>query len=208
MTAFLQGILMGLAITISFGPGFMALFQTSIVRGIRAGFVLATGILISDLVLIGISYFGVSRLFHPQYTIIFGVVASLILVITGGISLIRKPQVDLEHPRQIIKVGNSLIILLIRGFLLNIVNPFSLIFWIGIMGIAVENYGMNQPGFFIFFTGLILTAFTSDLGKCYLSGRLRRILTHKIILILSNIMGMALITIGIFIFCKVLFFPG
>ena len=206
MGAFLQGILMGLAITMSFGPGFMALFQTSIVRGFRAGFVLATGILLSDLTLIGISYMGVSKLFHQKYGIFLGIIAGIILMVTGLISLIRKPHFDLEHPRQFSWMQNNLALLMIRGFLLNIVNPFSLIFWIGIMGIAAGNYGMNQPGFFLFFAGLITTAYISDLGKCYLSGKLRKILTQKVIQILSHIMGIFLILIGIFIIIKVLFF--
>jgi len=41
MGAFFKGILMGLTITVSLGPGFIALFQTSITRGVKAGFVLA-----------------------------------------------------------------------------------------------------------------------------------------------------------------------
>lgn len=196
---------MGLTITVSLGPGFIALFQTSIVRGVKAGFVLAIGILISDLSLIGISYFGLTNLFHKDNYLIMGLVAGIILVITGGISFIRKTSVNISNSKQIPDLKSSLPSLLIKGFLLNIANPFCLIFWIGIMGFAVGNYGMHTHGFFIFFSGLLFIAFTSDLLKCYLSGFLKKTLASKAIIYLNKLMGMALMLIGLFIIYKVLY---
>ena len=205
MGAFFKGILMGLTITVSLGPGFIALFQTSITRGVKAGFVLAFGILISDLTLISISYFGLTNLVHQGNSKILGIVAGFVLIVTGLIPIVRKSAINLNDPKQLPDLKSSLPSLLLKGFILNIANPFCLIFWIGIMGFAASNYGMHSYDILIFFAGLILTAFTSDLLKCYLSGLFRKIMEPEIINKLNNIIGGILILIGIFVIYKVFF---
>lgn len=204
MKPLLQGILMGLTVTISFGPGFMALFQTSIVRGVKAGIVLALGILISDLVLISVSYFGLSNLIIKGNTAVLGAIAGSILIISGAFSVFRKPSASLPNSGDLPDLHGRLPVLLIKGFLLNIANPFVLIFWIGIMGFAASNYGMHSYGFFIFFLGLLSTAFSSDLMKCYLSGFLKKILSIRTITLVNRVIGTIFIAIGIFVICKVL----
>jgi threonine/homoserine/homoserine lactone efflux protein len=204
MGAFLKGIFMGLAITISLGPGFMALFQTSILRGVKAGIVLAVGIFISDLILIIVSYLGLAQIVHKNNAVIMGIIAGIILIVTGGVSFFRKSLVNSDDLNRLPEIKNSLPSLLLKGFLLNIANPFCLMFWVGIMGFAASNYGMNNFNFFIFFIGLLLTAFTSDLLKCYLSGALRKLFTSKGIGFLNKAIGITLILIGFAIIFKVI----
>ncbi|HEY4787581.1 MAG TPA: LysE family transporter [Bacteroidales bacterium] len=203
MKPLLQGILMGLTVTVSFGPGFIALFQTSIVRGVKAGIVLAIGILLSDLVLISISYFGLSSLIVKGNTVTLGIIAGSILILSGSYSVFRSPSVNLASQTKLPDLQSRLPILLMKGFLLNIANPFVLIFWIGIMGFAASNYGMHSYGFFIFFLGLLSTAFSSDLMKCYLSSFLKNRLSPKTITLVNKTIGAIFIAIGIFIICKV-----
>ncbi len=203
MHPFFHGILLGLTVTISIGPGFMALFQTSILRGVKAGFVLAIGILISDLILISISYFGLSSLIVKGNTTVLGIIAGLILIVSGTISTFRKSPLQVEIS-ELPDFHGRLPVLLVKGFLLNIANPFVLIFWIGIMGFAASNYGMHSYGFFIFFLGLLSTAFSSDLMKCYLSGFLKNVLSSKTIVIVNKVIGIIFIGIGVFIIGKVL----
>jgi threonine/homoserine/homoserine lactone efflux protein len=202
MSALLQGILMGLTIAVSFGPGFIALFQTSISRGTKAGIVLASGILISDLSLISVSYFGLTRLIRTGNYSTMGIIAGIVLIIFGIITIIRKTSVSINNSKHESALKNTLIALLVKGFLLNLVNPLCLIFWIGIMGFAASNYGMSSNQFFLFFLGLICTAFSFDLIKCYLSGSLRNILASKVIIYLNKFMGLALVVAGIFIIYK------
>jgi threonine/homoserine/homoserine lactone efflux protein len=203
MSALYQGIFMGLTIAVSFGPGFIALFQTSISRGAKAGIVLASGILMSDLSLISISYFGLARLVHTANYSIMGIVAGLVLIIFGSITFIRKPSINIKNSEQMPELKNNLITLLVKGFFLNLVNPLCLIFWIGILSFAASNYGMSSQRFFLFFSGLIITAFSFDLIKCYLSGSLRKILASNVLIYLNKSMGLALVIFGIFIIYKV-----
>jgi threonine/homoserine/homoserine lactone efflux protein len=202
MNAFFLGIILGLTITISFGPGSVALFQTTLVRGLIAGFVFATGMLLSDLTLISISYFGLSQLIPKGDYKILGIIAGIILIMMGGISFFRRPLHSMDS-QMTPGSQNNKAYLLLRGYFLNIANPFSLIFWIGIVGFAAKNWSLHSQNVFLFFTGIFITAFSTDLLKCYLSGLLRKILASNVILWINKIMGLVFIGIGLFIIYKI-----
>jgi len=202
MSALFSGILLGLTIAFSFGPGFIALFQTSLSRGLNAGLFLAAGICMSDLVLVSISYFGLSELIPKEDYRILGIVAGIILIVMGGVSLYKKTEIFADS-NKIKSFRNNNSGYLIKGFLINIVNPFSLIFWIGIVAFAARNWEMGNHNIFLFFTGVFITAFSTDLLKCYLSGRLKRILTSNTIQWITKAMGFVFIAVGFFIIYKV-----
>ena len=202
MNAFLLGILIGLTITASFGPGFIALFQTSLARGLNAGIMVATGMLVSDLVLVSLSYFGLSELIPKEDYRILGIAAGIILIIMGGISIYKRPQLIPESVHA--GGGNDKIMgFLVKGFFINILNPFSLIFWIGIVAFAGKNWELGNHNVFLFFAGVFITAFFSDVLKCYLSGQLRRILASNTIHWITKAMGIVFIGIGLFVIYKV-----
>jgi len=202
MNAFLLGILLGLTITVSFGPGFIALFQTSLARGLNAGIFVATGMLVSDLVLVSISYFGLSQLIPKEDYRILGIAAGIILIIMGGVSIYKKPKLILES-KHVGGMKDKITGFLVKGFLLNIVNPLSLIFWIGIVAFAGKNWELGNHNVFLFFAGVFITAFSSDILKCYLSGQLRRILASDTIQWITKAVGIIFIGIGFFIIYKV-----
>ncbi len=105
--------------------------------------------------------------------------------------------------RKILGSQNNMAYILIKGYFLNIANPFSLIFWIGIVGFAAKNWSLHSQNVFLFFTGVFITAFSTDLLKCYLSGLLRKVLVSNAILWINKIMGLVFIGIGFFIIYKV-----
>lgn len=200
----LKGILMGLTIAISLGPGFFAIFHTSVSKGFKAGIVIATGILISDLVLIVLSYFGLESLISKQQLIWFGIAGGLILFISGMVTLFRKP-VSIDNSSEFAPVANSKNhLLLLQGFILNISNPLNLFFWLGVLGFAGNTFGINSRDFFIFMCGLILTAFTADLFKSFLAGFLTQVLNTKYIAILHKVTGIVFLLAGAFVIYKVL----
>ena len=202
MDALLLGVVFGLTITVSFGPGFIALFQTSITRGQLAGFVVATGILMSDLLLVSVSYFGLSGLVQQKYYRIMGILAGVILVVTGVVSFFRETEIVIR-PENSQGLKESIPGLLMKGFLLNVANPLSLVFWIGIVAFAAKSWGISSYNVLWFFTGVFITAYSTDLLKCYLSGTLRKILASETIRFLTRAIAFIFIGIGIYIIYKV-----
>jgi len=202
MNAFIMGIVFGLTITISFGPGFIALFQTSINRGLNAGFILATGMLLSDILLVLFSYFGLSELIPQGDYKVMGIIAGIILIIMGSISIFKRPLLPLDQEKTI-GLQNNRFAILVKGFLLNIANPFSLIFWIGIVGFAAKSWGLHSQNVFLFFSGVFVTAFSTDLMKCYLSGLLRNVLASNALFWINKAMGFVFIGVGFYLVFKV-----
>jgi threonine/homoserine/homoserine lactone efflux protein len=204
MHPFLIGVAIGLTIAISFGPGFMVLFQTSIVRGLYAGFMLAFGMLLSDIAFICISFFGLARFISKGDYQIMGIVVGIIIIIIGVVLLLKKG-LPLARAEMITSSKSGSEVLILKGFLLNIANPFSLIFWIGVIGIATKNWGLHSPNVILFLSGIVGTAFSTDLLKCYLAGLLRNVFTPSTIRWINKSMGAILIGIGIFVIVKFCF---
>ena len=95
-----DGLLLGvtLATLFGFGPALLALVQTSISRGFKAGVSLAFGVFLSDLFLVLLSFEGVIQVVEqPKNKLAFGIVSGLILIIFGIITYIRKPKTKTER---------------------------------------------------------------------------------------------------------------
>lgn len=201
----IKGIFLGLTITISLGPGFFAMFRTTLSHGFKAGLTMATGILISDLTLISLGYLGLANFINDQQLLLSGIIGGTILIAIGIVLIIKKPKNSPNNTEISINVNNkSITLFLAQGFILNLTNPLNLIFWIGVLGFAGNTFGLHSPDFFVFFTGLILTAFSSDILKCYLSGLLKNILTARYIGIMNKITGIVFLFAGSIVIYKVL----
>ena len=78
--ALIEGVGMGLLLSLMIGPVFFTLIQTSLEQGFRHSFILATGILFSDLIYVLITYWGVSIIINnPLLEIYLGFAGGVIL---------------------------------------------------------------------------------------------------------------------------------
>jgi threonine/homoserine/homoserine lactone efflux protein len=84
-----------------------------------------------------------------------------------------------------------------KGFLLNSINPFIFIFWLGVAGmISVElHYSFDQA--FLFYLGVIIMVLSADITKAFLANRIRDIITPRFMKILNRSVGLGLILFGI-----------
>ena len=143
MDAFFKGFIAGIPIALSLGPGFLALFQSSLERGYKTGLWMLAGILVGDMMLIVAGYFGLGMLVtHPGNRMIMGVVASVILILMGIFSLIKNPKaLEVKGKRNDVSGRIQPASLWMKGFLLNLSNPFNLIFWMGVLAISGTTSG-------------------------------------------------------------------
>ena len=106
----------------------------------------------------------------------------------------RSPKLYKENPQG--KVDKSYLTYLLKGFVLNGLNPFILVFWMGIIGIVAVKYDYSFYQQIYFFAGVLTTILGMDVSKAFLANRLRSVITPKFILILNRSVGFILI-----IFC-------
>lgn len=205
--ALIEGLVLGLTLAFLVGPGFISLVQTSISRGIYAGIQFATGIALSDLFLIGLSYFGLLQLFGSdrQY-LVLGIIGGSVLIIFGIINFQRKYSIPSPVNLKIPATGGRFFKHLSKGFFLNITNPFLLIFWVSVSGIASAKYGIPSAEINVFFIATLAAIFGTDILKVFVSQKIRQYLSIRILTLINRVVGVILILFGAILIIRVLFF--
>jgi len=207
MNAFIEGSVAGLALAVSFGPGFVALMQSSVNHGFRNGMMMLAGIAGGDMLLIGAGYLGFAPLLKTIGESRAGLaIGAIVLIIFGITSFFGKPKADqpaITTKKEIVK-SKLKWSLIGRGLILNLSNPLNFIFWLGVLVIAGNNFGTGSPGFFSFFGGLLTVSVGSDLLKCALSDRLRLILKPSVINLIGKIAGVIFIAAGIYLAIRII----
>jgi threonine/homoserine/homoserine lactone efflux protein len=199
MMELIKGLAFGLVLSFMVGPVFFALIQTSIDKGFKAGVFMALGISLSDSLYIMLTFSGISKLTdNLELKFILGLGGALIMIIFG-MNSIFKP-VPVRGPNVNPMKSNSYLRKTAKGFVLNTLNPFVLIFWIGIAGLVTiqMDYNLEQASFF--YIGVILMVLSMDITKSFLSHKLRMVVTPKFMKIMNRTVGIVLILFGIRLF--------
>jgi threonine/homoserine/homoserine lactone efflux protein len=205
---FLQGVLIGLIVSVTAGPAFITIIQTGIHRGFWAGFFTSAGVLLSDICMITLSYLGASIIYNdPQNKLYIGLIGGAILISFGIYTFSRKPEILLrrssKYKTPVRKPGP--LTYLVKGFFLNFLNPFILIFWLTAMSWVTSRAeeGRLLTYTLVFFSGTLSTIFSLDLLKSFIGNKISAYLKPRILLWINRIMGLGLIAFGIVLIVKV-----
>ncbi len=202
----IEGIILGVTLAFIIGPAFISLIQTSIYSGLRSGLLFALGITLSDLALISLSYLGAMQfLVNETNQFYVGIVGGLILICFGIFTFFKKYKVS-SSKRIEVKLtitGGGYIRFILKGFFLNLLNPFLLIFWIGVMSFVSAKYGVGTKEVVSFFTGAIAAVFITDSFKCIIANYIRKFLNITILSWVNRLVGIALVVFGVVMFIRV-----
>jgi len=200
MTWFLEGIEIGLLLSILAGPLLFALLQAGIERGAGGGFRVALGIWISDWLFVLAIYWGFTFFneLHAQASFRFWttLLGSFALGATGISMLLSKTAVASAAFNPSRKSNWQLIS---KGFLLNTLNPFTIFFWMGAVGaIALQN-SFSANDLLMLCLGIMLTITLTDSAKVFFAKGLRRFLSPIHILWIRRGAGLALTGFGLWL---------
>lgn len=192
----LHGMSLGLVLSIMIGPVFFLLLNTSIKKGFKPAAYLVAGVALSDAMFIGLSYFGSSMVgSFNQYNTKIGWIGGLLLIVFGMIALFKKTSAlpaEIKLPDD----SKTLLIDTAKGFALNSLNPFVLVFWIGVITALNARQVASKSNLLLFFSAVLITVFSTDLLKAFLATRLKKIMTISVLTWLNRISGIALIFYG------------
>ena len=202
-----EGMILGLTVSISFGPALVALLQTSIKHGIKTGIFLALGIFTSDFLVVVGAYFGASQIVTNQSThLIFGLIGGIVLIIFGLFSITRK--VNLKEQVEVIteiKVKHPGVFpYYVKGFILNIANPGVWAFWITSVLAISSSYRGQKLAITLFFAGTLGTVLITDILKSILANKIKVAGNPYVKLWINRIVGTIFILFGIFVVINVL----
>lgn len=204
-----NGILVGLALSILVGPILFSLIQRSIEQGVKAGLWVALGIWMSDVFfIIGITL-GVTHIAKlvesPLFEPILGVLGGFVLIGIGAGMFISRPSENMGEEEGI-EILSSQWRLWLEGFLINTINPFTVIFWTGLISTRSVDTNLFSTNSYLFFGAVLGTIIFTDSLKVFLAEKIRTRLKPHHILQMRKFSGAILFIFGIVMMIRVTMF--
>ncbi|MCX2572909.1 LysE family translocator [Pedobacter sandarakinus] len=198
--AILLGIGAGIISSFLTGPVFFAMIKTSIERGFKAGFSLAIGVIISDVILIALVLFG-SQFFDykADFDKYVGAIGGIFLLAVGIYYLVSRMKVEYDSTtlQKVSKRG-----FVLKGFLMCILTPSTLMFWIIVSGIiSVKLNNMLNEKLVCFFIAMA-TQLSIDGAKSFYSSKLRYRIKEDALRALNKIAGIIIIIFAFWLIYK------
>ena len=198
--------MLGLALAFSFGPAFFALLQTSTKNGFKSGFALAIGIILSDLFCVFLAYLGMAQLFNnPQNKTYVGLIGGTILMTFGIVSIFQKKQPTPENGEVLEIKAVNFPLMITKGFFLNLLNPFVLLFWAGWVGLVSSNSEYTHIHILLFFAAALTTVFMTDILKAYSANKIAKYLNDRILRLFNFLLGVVLVISGLVLIYRVFY---
>ncbi|MBT7621117.1 MAG: LysE family transporter [Lentimicrobiaceae bacterium] len=203
----MEGTILGLSLAFlfGFGPAFFALIQIGLYRGLLSGVLLALGIFLNDLVVVGLTLFGASTIMsNVENFKTMGIIGGVILIVFGAVTYIKKASLNSAESDEDPKLPNPLIYIG-KGFLLNAVNPFVWIFWVSIIVGVTAQYNADSTKLILFFSGTLSVVLVTDIIKTFAASKFKRMVTDKFLILVNKIAGIAISLFGVFLILRSVF---
>ena len=182
----LYGFVVGFMLCLTIGTVFFALIQNSVDHGYKSGFSIASGVIVSDSILISVALMGTSKLPNiPHFSFYTSLLGGLLLL-AMGLSSIFKTNPQIVYPKT--KMG-GIAYYFATGFLLNALNPVNFIVW-GVIATKIQSensYNFNQQIFF--FVGCLIAIYVTEIGISVSAFKLKRYFTPKVLLGINRVTG-------------------
>ncbi|MGB0888044.1 MAG: LysE family translocator [Vicingaceae bacterium] len=195
---YIEGFLLGIGTIIFIGPVFFYLLKTTLEKGTQYGIIVALGIIVSDIACVAICFTGARSFFKEETNHFWIAIIGGLILLALGLKYIIKPTTQTDSTK---KLGSNKLAVFTQGFLVNFVNPFVFMVWIGFL-VYGESQTTNSTSLLLFVFAILLGIFTTDLIKIFLANKIRSYLKPKNMLLMHRIIGAILILFSI----RLLFF--
>lgn len=160
--------------------------------------IVGLGAVCADIIYMLLVYFGMIHLldapFIKAFLWLFGF---FVLVYTGIESILNSEEVTSLETREI---GESLFKSYASGFLMSLFNPLSILFWLGIYGSILakmtSEYSMDQ--LLVYSGAIVFGILLWDVLMAGASSVFRKILTNRLLKIISISSGLSLVGFGLY----------
>jgi threonine/homoserine/homoserine lactone efflux protein len=195
---FISYIFLGLSLSAPIGPINAAQLDKGLKRGFMHAWVVGLGAVCADIIYMLLVYFGMIHLldapFIKAFLWLFGF---FVLVYTGVESIVNSEQVTSLETRE---VGESLFKSFTSGFLMSLFNPLSILFWLGIYGSILakmtSEYSMDQ--LLVYSGAIVFGILLWDVLMAGASSIFRKILTNRLLKLISISSGLSLVGFGLY----------
>lgn len=198
--SFFNGLLFGLSTALIVGPVFFTLLRAALAEGFKAGFAVACGIIVSDIIAVSLCYGGM-QFINESFDYEFWMGLAGFIILTGlGLKFLFKPDVNatVEDGKKLGWFKHFM-----GGFLVNFVNPTVFAIWTTLLAYAKTEFDGEQS-MMMFVGGMLLGIFVTDTIKAAIAEKLRRFIKPKYLRLIFRIIGIVLIGFGLAILWNML----
>jgi threonine/homoserine/homoserine lactone efflux protein len=196
----IEGFLFGLFLSVSMGPIFVALTITSIEKGMRPGMTVGLGVWVSDFAYIGLLYYFIHAIKHTiqssSFNLILGTVGGVILILYGLKLFLHKGKLDYSTGGFSAK---NYFGFWLKGFLVNTLNPFTPIFWIGVISTYILGRNTNTENTLLFLGSIMFVIIASDSIKVILASIIRQRLNNHHFRVITSVSGIIMVGLGMYV---------
>lgn len=197
-----QALIIVVLLTFSFGPSFFSLINTGIKYGYKTGAWLATGIVLSDFMLCVaiclIVHLGAINLLHSEKAQTFSsIIGGIILIVFGAFYFRKQIPVSETNSFDVYYTKPKASLMILKGFIINLFNPAVWFLWLGNVTAIGKTLDYSLIKMIIFFSAVLVATLIVECTKVHLAGKIKRYLTHKLMVTVNYITGTALIIFGV-----------
>ena len=187
------GVLLGLSAGLAPGPLLTLVISETILHDIKAGIKVALAPLITDLPIVVLTVFILSRL--SGFNTILGIISIIgsIVVFMMGLKGLKASGVEFDiqktKPRSLTK-----------GILVNVLSPHPYLFWLSV-GAPTMKKAMDHNIFagLVFITSFYFLLVGAKIVLAVLVGKSKKILTGRIYIYTMKFLGLALCALAVFL---------
>ncbi|MCG7334677.1 LysE family translocator [Sporosarcina sp. ACRSM] len=191
-------IFLGVSLAAPIGPVNAAQLDTGIKNGFFHAWIFGIGALTADVLYMMMVYFGIGQVIeYPLVQIILWSFGCFVLTYTGIESLLSLHKIELD-------VGFGKKVQLKRsftaGFFMSLLNPLTILFWLGIYGSVLAEATVTFSGNQILMNSvaIIVGIILWDTIMATISSGARKVLSTKFLKIISVISSLSIIGFGIY----------
>ena len=196
-----------LSLIVNMGPAFITLVQTSLHRGFNSAAWFISGVILNDAMIISLYILtSVQVVMRSELEVtLFSIGAGIILVLFGVFTFRRKAE-DKEsliekRTNEIMEKKDdkpSWLLMLGKGFVINLLNPFVWIFWFSAVAVVAGSMGGNKVNTIVFFALILGTTLTCELLKAWGAAKLKVFFNPQRTTIMNRCAGILLVVCGIY----------
>ncbi|HQO31825.1 MAG TPA: LysE family transporter [Chitinophagales bacterium] len=192
MDAIIKGLISGTTVSLLIGPIFIALVDITITKGWRSGLAYVFGIIFIDTLLIYALYELLGDIDFMAYQKEISLVGGIVLVLFGILTFTSSASIQHTNVENI----KTYFAAFLKGITINILNPFVIVWWMGIYT-TVATFNYSPPEIFAYYFSLLLMVFLFDLLKIRFAYYIKNRLKTSFLTNLKKVAGVCLFIFGV-----------
>ncbi|PID02488.1 amino acid transporter [Sporosarcina sp. P2] len=198
MNSLVVYMFLGASLAAPIGPVKTVLLNTGIKRGFFHAWAFSLGSVAADILYMFIVYFGVGQFIEsPLIKIILWSFGCFVLLYTGieNLLTLNKVEMSLKFGKRV-RLRTSML----TGFLMSLMNPLTIIFWLGIYGSILAKTAGGSTGYQIILNSgaIMLGIIIVDVMMACLSSGARKFLSVRLLIIVTLISSLSMIGFGLY----------